>query len=136
MLIFKKGTKLYSILMNKCPRCHTGKFWPNNNPYKSLFLKSSNEYLFCKNCNLKFEIEVGFWYGAMYISYALGVLLMLIIWLLHFLIFPIVDIKALIIFIMLSIILFCPYNFFFSRLIWINLFVSFSPSKKAFRKLN
>ena len=135
MNIFKKGSKFYSISKNKCPRCHEGSFWPNS-PLKNLIFNKGSLNNNCSYCGLKFEIELGFWYGAMYISYALGVLLMLIIWLLHFLIFPNVDIKDLIIFIMLSIILFCPYNFFFSRLIWINLFVSFSPSKKTFRKLN
>ena len=27
----------------------------------------------CSNCNRKFSIEPGFYYGAMYVSYALGV---------------------------------------------------------------
>ncbi len=125
MLIFKKGTKLYSILMNKCPRCHIGKFWPNNNPYKSLFLKSSNEYLFCQNCNLKFEIEVGFWYGAMYISYALGVAMMVGLWLICDYIYPSSTILFQIALISLFLLVVSPINYHYSRLIWINIFVKY-----------
>ena len=128
MNILRKGSKLYSISKNKCPRCHEGSFWPNS-PLKNLLFYRGRLNNNCSNCGLKFEIELGFWYGAMYISYALGVLLMLIIWLLQVIFFPMVNIKQLILFIMLSIILFCPYNFFFSRLIWINFFVSFSDNK-------
>ena len=132
MNILRKGSKLYSISKNKCPRCHEGSFWPNP-PLKNLLFNRGRLNNNCSNCGLKFEIELGFWYGAMYISYALGVLLMLIIWLLQVIFFPMVDIKHLILFIMLSIVLFCPYNFFFSRLIWINFFVCFSDNKSAIK---
>ena len=128
MKILRKGSKLYSVSKNKCPKCHEASFWPNS-PLRNLIFNRGQLNKKCSNCGLQFEIELGFWYGAMYISYALGVLLMLLIWLIHFIFFPLIDVKHLIIFIMLSIILFCPYNFFYSRLIWINFFVSFSDTK-------
>lgn len=132
MKILRKGSKFYSVLKNKCPKCHEGTFWPNS-PLRNLLFNRGRLNKNCSNCGLKFEIELGFWYGAMYVSYALGVLLMLLMWLIQFILFPAIDIKYLIIFIMLSIILFCPYNFFYSRLIWINFFVSFSDTKTCLK---
>ena len=32
--MFKKGGKLYSILFNKCPRCHEGEFMTEKNIFK------------------------------------------------------------------------------------------------------
>ena len=125
-IIMKKVSAIKSIATCKCPRCRKGKVFTYKNPYHRKFGKIEDK---CSHCKLVYEMEQGFWYGAMYISYALGVLLMLFIWLIHFIFFPFVDIKHLIIFIMLSIILFCPYNFFYSRLIWINFFISFSDTK-------
>ena len=68
-----KTGKLYSIFFNKCPRCNKGKFWKSNNPYYNLFLNGGENHSHCLNCDLKFEIEPGFFYGAMYISYGLGI---------------------------------------------------------------
>jgi uncharacterized protein (DUF983 family) len=72
--MLKKGQKLYSILFAKCPRCHEGELW------KMSFWKSAldllkgqyNMHERCATCNLKYEQEPGFWWGAMYISYALS----------------------------------------------------------------
>jgi hypothetical protein len=68
-----KTGKLYSIFFNKCPRCNKGKFWKSNNPYYNLFFNGGENHNNCLNCDLKFEIEPGFFYGAMYISYGLGI---------------------------------------------------------------
>ena len=75
MKFISKGSKLYSILFNKCPRCQIGKFWRHTNPIKNIFNKAEADDLRCSNCSLLFELEVGFWYGAMYVSYAIGCLL-------------------------------------------------------------
>jgi len=32
--MFKKGSKLYSILFNKCPKCHEGDFMKEKNMFK------------------------------------------------------------------------------------------------------
>lgn len=130
MIGLKKGAKLYSILRNKCPRCHVGDFWPNL-PLKNLFLNKGDLNQNCSCCGLKYEIELGFWYGAMYVSYALGVALILFIWLLQIFLFPSVDVLNLIFFTMISVVVFSPYNFFYSRLIWINFFVSYQSVNEA-----
>ncbi len=43
-----KGTKLYSIFSNKCPKCQEGDFFVNKNPYKAGFIKMHDN---CQNCH-------------------------------------------------------------------------------------
>lgn len=115
-----KGTKLYSILKNKCPRCMEGAFYVNDN----LFTFSMNKK--CAHCGLDFEHEPGFYIGAMYISYAQGVLIALLTGLtlyytLH------LTFTQILIGIAIMIILSSPVNFRFSRLIWINIWIKYKP---------
>ncbi len=69
--LVRKGSKLFSILKFKCPHCHEGEFFESRNPYQyssmSVTLKS------CKVCHNSLSLEPGFYYGAMYVSYGLGV---------------------------------------------------------------
>ncbi len=57
------------MLHGKCPRCRRGNMfkggtysWGGNNMLEN-----------CPHCNLTFEIEPGYFYAAMYVSYALNV---------------------------------------------------------------
>lgn len=71
-----KPNMLWSILTMKCPRCRRGDMFKDNNPYKSLKLDNilaMPEH--CPECNQKYDLEVGFWYGTGYVSYALVVAL-------------------------------------------------------------
>ncbi len=54
----------------KCPRCHQGPFLENP-PYN---LSSMNKVRdTCPLCGLKYKLEPSFYYGSMYVSYAVGV---------------------------------------------------------------
>ncbi len=66
-----KGTKLYSIFTGTCPVCHKGKMYVESNPYK--FSETLKMHDRCSHCDTKFKIEPSFFYGAMYVSYAVGV---------------------------------------------------------------
>jgi uncharacterized protein (DUF983 family) len=55
------------ILHGLCPRCRTGKIFR-----KSLWL-FPGMHARCSACGLKFEREDGYFLGAMYIGYGLGV---------------------------------------------------------------
>jgi len=55
------------ILRQLCPRCRAGKIFR-----KSVWL-FPGMYERCPVCGLKFEREAGYFLGAMYISYALGI---------------------------------------------------------------
>ena len=125
MKFISKGSKLYSILFNKCPRCQIGKFWRHTNPIKNIFNKAEADDLCCSNCSLLFELEVGFWYGAMYVSYAIGVAIMLFLLGLSITIFPEINTLNQIFFVTFFILLSSPINYHYSRLIWINIFVHY-----------
>src|SRR3954469_1073086 len=62
---------ILQLLSNKCPNCHKGKVFKNSNlfTYHSDAMNKS-----CPHCHADFEKEPGFYWGAMYASYGLGVL--------------------------------------------------------------
>jgi uncharacterized protein (DUF983 family) len=52
-----------------CPRCRTGKMFTGS----LLGLKGQKMLKYCPHCGLKFEMEPGFFYVSMFVSYALNV---------------------------------------------------------------
>jgi uncharacterized protein (DUF983 family) len=64
-----KNSYLYSTLTNKCPRCREGKLFTGSNPYDLSNITKMNDH--CPVCGQPTEIEVGFYYGTGYVSYAL-----------------------------------------------------------------
>jgi len=71
-----KTSTTLALLKLKCPRCHQGNMFLNPNPFKLKTLDAMHEQ--CPCCGQRMEIEPGFYYGAMYCSYGLGVLISLI----------------------------------------------------------
>lgn len=63
---------LIAMLAGKCPRCHKGAIFP---PTFMGFAGMMNER--CEVCGLPFLRETGYFLGAMYVSYGLGVLTIL-----------------------------------------------------------
>lgn len=63
---------LSTVLRNKCPRCRKGNLFVTQNPYDLKNNMKMNER--CPVCNQRTEIEVGFYYGTSYVSYAVSVL--------------------------------------------------------------
>ena len=55
----------------KCPRCRKGDMFETANPYALKRFMQMNET--CKVCGQPFDIEVGFYYGSSYVSYALSI---------------------------------------------------------------
>ena len=74
MKLLGKGSKLYSIFKMRCPRCQEGEFFISH-AYDLKNAGTIHEH--CSECNLKYSREPGFFYGAMYVAYALGVALLL-----------------------------------------------------------
>jgi uncharacterized protein (DUF983 family) len=62
---------LCSVLTNKCPRCREGKLFASNNAYDLSNITKMNDQ--CPVCGQPTEIEVGFYVGTGYVSYALTV---------------------------------------------------------------
>lgn len=121
-----EGTKLYSIVHNKCPKCNKGDFFVNKNPYTKDFIKMHEK---CSNCNEIFTKEVGFYYGAMYVSYGLNIALGIALFLLMVLVFNLGLLTYLFTFFGIVVASF-PVIMRTSRLVYINIFVSYDPLKK------
>jgi hypothetical protein len=66
-----KDSYLLSVLKNKCPRCRKGDLFSSKNAYKPGQMTTMNTH--CPVCGQATEIEVGFYYGTGYVSYALTV---------------------------------------------------------------
>jgi uncharacterized protein (DUF983 family) len=60
--------KSWAMLHCKCPRCRRGDMFQGG-----AYSFSNRINLNCPHCNLYFEIEPGYFYAAMYVSYALNV---------------------------------------------------------------
>lgn len=62
---------LSSALSCRCPRCREGKLFKN--PVSFRFKKTMEMNKNCPVCGQATEIEVGFYYGTGYVSYALAI---------------------------------------------------------------
>lgn len=62
---------LWSTLNNRCPRCREGKLFVTKNPFDFSRMIKMNDN--CPVCGQPTEIEVGFYVGTGYVSYALTV---------------------------------------------------------------
>lgn len=68
-------TGFQAFLLGRCPRCRKGPIFKG-----SLFSKHfKNVHTSCSACGVKYEQEPGFFWGAMYFSYALVVGLLIVL---------------------------------------------------------
>lgn len=120
----EKGSKKYSILKSKCPRCNEGDLWVNPRLYGLGFDKMHKS---CDSCGLVYDMEQGFWYGAMYVSYAFGVAITVTVYIaLSVLTELSIFVKAGIASLFLVVLL--PIVFRFSRNIWLNVFIRYDKN--------
>lgn len=126
--MFSKGTKLYSIFRFKCPRCHSGDFFVSH-IYDLSRIGDIHEH--CTECGLKYEKEPGFYYGAMYVAYALGVALFVTLWVSFNLFLPTLSVGFQITVIVVSTVVLSPYLYALSKIIWANMFISYDKSIKV-----
>jgi uncharacterized protein (DUF983 family) len=110
---------LYSTVANKCPRCHQAKVFEKNNPYTFSHPLKMREA--CTECHLRYEKEPGFFYGALYVSYALmaGIFILWFLVDLFWLHTEPIELLGLVVGTML---LLYPVVFRSARLIWLNFF--------------
>ncbi|MBO6828500.1 MAG: DUF983 domain-containing protein [Allomuricauda sp.] len=123
--MLKKGTKMYSILTGNCPRCHEESMYENSNPYALSKIFKMNER--CSHCGLKYKIEPSFFYGAMYVSYGVGIAFAVAAFVISFL-FLGASLPTAFIAIVGTLVVFMPVIIRLSRNIWINFFVKYDPS--------
>jgi uncharacterized protein (DUF983 family) len=104
----------------KCPQCQEGDFFVSH-PYD---LKNAGKtHLNCPKCGLDFRREPGFYFGALYVSYAFGVALFVTVYLSFLLFFPKVSVWWPIVLISIFSVALGPYLYALSKVIWIHFFV-------------
>tara|TARA_B000000460_G_C21247428_1_gene277611 strand:- start:47 stop:445 length:399 start_codon:yes stop_codon:yes gene_type:complete len=128
MKILKKGTKLYSILYNKCPRCNDGDVFTSNNPYDLSKMFSMHET--CSHCGLRYEIEPAFFYGAMYVSYGYTVAVAVATFIIMNIIYS-PGIWDVVIALAIILLFGSPYILRISRITYLNIFVKYNPDKQG-----
>lgn len=110
----------------RCPQCRTGYMFK----YPALNLpKSTAMHETCTHCGFKFEIEPGFFWGAMYFSYAFGVMISVIFGLLANYLFNDPEIWVYMVVIFTPLLLLSPLSMRYSRVLMLYFFgeVSYRP---------
>ena len=117
------GTKLYAMGKMKCPRCHEGDLFETST---FSFQKSFEMPDQCQHCGQSYMPEPGFYYGAMFISYAIWgwfciFFALTLIWGFGMGIYGAFGV------ILLLSVIFYVWLFRISRSIWINMMVKYDP---------
>lgn len=103
------------ILTEKCPKCEKGKvFYKKGNPLLFTMPRMNEK---CPVCNHKFEKEPGYFFGSMFVSYAVTVGEMIVFFLIVQ--FFVKSVGIIILLIAIMAILLSTFNFRLSRMIWI-----------------
>jgi len=121
-----------NVIQCKCPNCKKGKMFSNRG--NILLFKIPEMKTKCEVCDFKFEKEPGFFFGAMFVSYALAVGQMIISLVIFW---QIIDFSPLKVFIIIALIalLLSTLNYKISRSIWVHLFYK-KPVKPTINKLD
>lgn len=116
---------LKSILTFHCPRCRKGNLFQNGSLLRpeSLF----KMYTHCPHCAQSFEPEPGFYFGAMFVSYAINTALFIAAWVGLTILYPDYTLTMLLGLLTAVVILALPLTYRLSRSIWLAIFVRFDP---------
>ena len=128
--MFNKGYKLYSILFLKCPKCHDSDLFIEKRIYKVAGYFDMPEA--CPKCQQGLSLEPGFYYGAMYVSYATSIAWLTVVYFSLVIFYPEFSLEFYLITGLLSLIFLSPYLFRLSRSIWINLFIQYEENINDF----
>ena len=122
----KKGTKLYSILKFKCPKCNEGDLF--DTPTFS-FKKPFSMPEQCPHCQQAYRPEPGFYYGAMFVSYIItGWFSIGFVLFFHWVLDWSMSMSFGLLILILGLLF--VFVFRFSRAVWIALMVQYDPSHR------
>lgn len=117
------NNRLYSVLFNKCPRCGKGDFFVTKTAYAKNFDKMHRH---CPHCGEDLVPEPGFYQGALYISYAFYVAVM-ITYFFFFVLFLEDQYNYFLITIIPLLVLLTPFAYRLARRAWLALFIKPKP---------
>lgn len=119
------------ILAAKCPSCREGSLFTHSTYNLSKFLKMHDN---CPKCGQDFRQEPGFYFGAMYFSYAINIAIMVTFGLGFEILVDPVKIWATLLSVLLPPILLAPYTYRLSRTINLYVFGKYKNPKEQVRK--
>ena len=125
--MFGKGSKIYAMITGCCPKCHEESMYLDANPFNIMKIYAMHET--CSHCKQVYKIEPSFFFGAMFVSYGLGVLIGIITFLVLHFVFQ-ANLKTAFISIVVALILSNTLIMRMSRNIWINIFIHFDKNWK------
>ena len=111
--------KILAILNNRCPNCEKGNIFDKDHGLINLSIPKMNKS--CPSCGFQFVKETGFFYGAMYVSYALTVAEGFIWFLIGYFLLGLSLMTNFLIIAAIALLL-SRFNFKISRTIWIYIF--------------
>jgi len=122
----KKAGMLTSALQLQCPKCRKADlFYFPILKFKKMYTMKST----CSYCGQNFNLEPGFYYGAMFISYIISSFFMLISFFVIKFAFQLSTWRTFgIVLLLVALVYF--YIFRFSRSIWIHFFVDYDENAK------
>ena len=114
-----KPSRVKAILEARCPKCRDGKMFEF--PLTHV-LKFSRMHSHCPVCGLRFEVEPGFYFGAMYISYAMSVMIFVVVGFGIYHLFDNPDYYYYMIGIPMVVLILLPVMYRYSRVLFLHLF--------------
>jgi len=118
-----KHSVAHSIFRFKCPHCREGEFYVDRNPYH---LSTVGDVLeACPVCQRKYTPEPGFYYGGMYVAYALAVATGTSIFVATLVLWPSASVGAKAGLVAVGLVVFAPWLYALSKTIWANLFIRY-----------
>lgn len=126
-LMSEKGA-LSAVLKGKCPQCRKGEMFQFSLWNIASFNKTHTH---CDHCKLRYEREPGFFYGAMYVSYALSVAIFIVSVFVLYHGFNDPALSTYIITVSVAALVLYPVNFRYSRILFLHVFggIKYDPGK-------
>ena len=112
-------SQLTAILKAKCPKCRQGDMFVY--PLRNL-TRFSQMNSHCSVCKLRFEVEPGFFIGAMYVSYAMSLGIFVVVSTFIYFVFNNPAFHFYIIGIPLVVLILLPLMYRYSRVLFLHLF--------------
>lgn len=129
----KRTSKFNALVNYKCPKCRIGKMYTG----RTYSIRNNKERTLCPHCGFRFQIEPGYFYAAMYVSYAMVVVEILFFIYLTYQITQSESIAVYIAVVVTTILALAPFNYRYSRLLLLHYLtpkVKYDPKYEALIK--
>ena len=113
------SSSLPALLALRCPRCHQGKLFSHSALNLRKFDEMPEAYPVCGQA---FEPEVGFYWGAMYISYGFSTIIVAIVGVLLYFLAHDPDVWVYVLVVAVAVLVFTPLMFRYARAVMLYAF--------------